>query len=128
MVSSVQGKIEKSALQLKQALDQLNSKTGDKELQFLTVAKAFEVLVEYAWRELKYRVENEGLSAPSPKEAVRKACRIELIAEPERWIDSINARNDSVHNYFGIPRKKYIDLADEFIGLVQPLIATKPKK
>ena len=109
-------KLEKSLETLKEAIDFFNNVKDDKkDIAFLSVAKAFEVSVEYAWRELKNRVEDEGLDAPSPKAAIREAARIGLIENAEAWIDFINARNAGVHDYFGMPEDEYVKIANEFL-------------
>ncbi len=118
MVSEKANKIEKSRKNLIRALEGYGNSSKDDELPFLTVCKSLEVLFEYVWKELKNRVEEEGLFAVSPKEAIRQAARLEKITEPERWIAITNARNDSVHDYFGIPKSKYVELAAEFVKLI----------
>lgn len=91
------------------------TKDGD-FLVFLSVSKAFEVAVEYSWREFKKIVEDEGLDAPSPKGAVRGMARIGRIGNPEKWIEYINARNAGVHDYFGTTQDGYVGIAREFLG------------
>lgn len=109
-------KIYKAALNLEQALAGYERRKKGDELPFLALCKTVEVLIEYLWKEFKERVESEGLFAVSPKESVRQAATIGLITEPERWIKIILARNDSVHDYFGIPEKDYVILAQELLG------------
>jgi len=112
-------RLEESSRHLKQALKLYHKAEPDSNrLQFLTVAKAFEICVEYAWKELKRRVEDEGLDAPSPKEAVRQAARLGFISDADMWINCINARNDSVHDYFNIPEKDYVKLAETFLTML----------
>ena len=118
MVSEKANKIEKSKKNLIQALKAYDNRSKDDELPFLTVCKSLEVLFEYVCKELKNKVEEEGLFAVSPKEAIRQAAQLEIITEPERWIAITNARNDSVRDYFGIPENKYAELAVEFIQLI----------
>ena len=113
------GRISGAQGNLRQAIRLYDEGKLEEDLAFLTLAKAFEVLVEYAWKELKRKVEDEGLDAASPKEAVRQAARLKMIEGPEKWIDCINARNDSVHDYFGIPREDYLSLAKEFLILAE---------
>lgn len=114
-------------LKLKRALDTLGraltvfNKTKDKELAFLCVAKAFEIAVEYAWRNLRDQVEAEGVEALSPKAAVREAARLKLIDNPESWIEFINARNAGVHDYFGMGEKDYVDIAKDFLSAAKKL-------
>lgn len=108
-------KIGKATTNLKDALLMYDNRKKAEELPFLALCKTVEVLIEYLWKEFKQRVEAEGLFAVSPKEAVRQAASIGLISEPERWIAIILARNDSVHDYFGIPEKDYVLLARELL-------------
>lgn len=112
-------KLPKAAKNLAEALKHYDE--NPTELNFLTLSKAFEILVEYAWRLLKEKVEDQGLDAASPKMAVKEAARLKIITEPEKWLDAIDARNDSVHDYFGISKKEYITLAKEFLRLVQKI-------
>ncbi|MBI4125050.1 MAG: nucleotidyltransferase substrate binding protein [Deltaproteobacteria bacterium] len=117
MESKGKTRLPKAARNLEEALE--NYKANPAELNFLTISKAFEILVEYAWRLLKEKVEDQGLEAPSPKMAVKEAARLKLISEPEIWLDCIDARNDSVHNYFGISKQEYVRLAGDFLRLAQ---------
>lgn len=84
-------------------------------LRHLALSKAFEVAVEYAWKEFKKRAEDEGLEVTSPKDAIRKAAQIGLISDPELWIEFIIARNDGVHDYFAMPEDDYLELAKKFL-------------
>ena len=113
MVHTRLEKIAKAIKNLEQALSQYEKKKSGDELPFLALCKTVEVLIEYLWKEFKHRIENEGLFAVSPKEAIRQAATIGLISEPERWIKIVLARNDSVHDYFGIPEQDYVMLARE---------------
>ncbi|OGQ46799.1 MAG: hypothetical protein A3H42_03510 [Deltaproteobacteria bacterium RIFCSPLOWO2_02_FULL_46_8] len=119
MESAKKIKLPEAKQHLQEALNQYRSVPS--ELGFLTVAKTFEILVEYAWRELKERVEDQGLDAPAPKIAVKQAARLGLITEPEMWLNCIDARNDSVHDYFGISKKEYLALAEQFLSLVDAI-------
>jgi len=114
----VHGRIEKignSIKNLEQALKLYEKRKEGDELPFLALCKTVEVLMEYLWKEFKQRVETEGLFAVSPKEAIRQAATIGLIDEPDRWIKIVLARNDSVHDYFGIPEGDYVGLARELL-------------
>lgn len=119
MESKGKAKLPKAVKNLEEALKIYDLKPT--ELNFLALSKAFEILVEYAWRLLKEKVEDEGLDAPSPKMAVKTAARLHLITDPEKWMNCIDARNDSVHDYFGISRNEYVRFAQEFLPLVQKI-------
>lgn len=116
-MESKKKKLPESIQHLKDALKQYDSKKSD--LNFLTVAKAFEVVIEYAWRELKRLVEDQGLEASSPRMAIKQAAKLGLIREPETWSDCLDARNNSVHDYFGISQNEFVDLARQLSELIQ---------
>lgn len=108
-------KLPEARKHLAEALHQYKANPSD--LNFLTLSKSFEVLVEYSWRELKEIVEDQGLEVLSPKMAIKQAAKLNLINDPEKWLDCIDARNDSVHDYFGISKEEYVSLAREFLKL-----------
>ena len=108
---------------LRGALEAYSSRIEDDPLPFLTVTKAFEIAVEYGWRLLKYNVEDEGLEAVSPKAAVRAAEKLGTISDPQAWLDEIEARNASVHDYFGIAEVDFIKLAERFVDLARDIIS-----
>ncbi|EKD52375.1 MAG: hypothetical protein ACD_62C00043G0005 [uncultured bacterium] len=112
MVVKKNVKLLKSLNNLKSAVRfyEKDTKAPD-EIRFIALSKAFEVCVEYAWKELKTRVEEEGLDAESPKETIRQSARIGLIASAEIWLDFISVRNEGVHDYFDIPESDYLELA-----------------
>lgn len=112
-------KLKDAVETLRDALRLSSKNVVEEHLSFLMIVKSFEVAIEYAWKEMKLRVENEGLFAPSPKEAVRKAAKLGIISNGERWIVCINARNNSVHDYFAISKEDYVNLAKEFLSLVE---------
>lgn len=113
MVSKEKNKLKNSLKQLKEAVDLYQS--NESEMAFLSLAKAFEVAVEYAWKELKQRVEDEGLEVFSPKDAMRKAAQTGFITDPELWLDFVKTRNSSVHDYFEIPDEDYFTEVKKFL-------------
>ncbi|MBI2083185.1 MAG: nucleotidyltransferase substrate binding protein [Deltaproteobacteria bacterium] len=116
-MESKKKKLLKSAQNLEEALKQYRS--HETELNFLTLTKAFEILIEYLWRELRMMVEDQGLEAASPKMAIKQAAKLNLISNPELWMESLEARNNSVHDYFGISEENYSSLAEELLKLVK---------
>lgn len=118
---SENAKLKKSLKVLSEALAHLGTcPAGERELAFLSVAKAFEISLEYAWRELRKRVENEGIvETLSPKAVVREAARLGIIDEAEPWLDFIDARNAGVHDYFGMGQEDYVELAKEYLQRAQ---------
>jgi nucleotidyltransferase substrate binding protein (TIGR01987 family) len=101
---------------LRGALDFYGRKKGDEPAAFLAVAKAFEVSIEYGWKELKRQLEEKGVEDVfAPKDVVRKAAQVGLIDDAERWLDYIDARNDSVHDYYGMTQADYVQLARAYL-------------
>ena len=108
-------KFKDSLQQLTEALAEYRQSNQPEHLRFLTVAKAFEVAIEYTWKELKRAVEDQGLEADSPKDAVRQAAKLKLIQNPDRWIHFINTRNQSTHDYYGVSDQEYLKVIEEFL-------------
>lgn len=85
------------------------------------IAKCYEVCLEYAWKFLKLRLEDEGLEAYSPKEIVKAAGKAGLVDNVESWIEFINARNFAVHDYLGVTPGEYLNLIESFIVEVKKI-------
>ena len=79
------------------------------------VIKRFEVTFEYCWKLMKAASEYQGSDAPGPRPAIQKAIRFGWIDEPEFWAEALDARNGSVHGYFGISRDEYIKMVKRFV-------------
>ena len=80
------------------------------------VSKCFEVALEYAWKSFKRHAEDSGVEVFSPKDAVRSAAASGLIDDPEQWMQFINNRNLSVHDYLGIDDEEYLASIKEFVS------------
>jgi nucleotidyltransferase substrate binding protein (TIGR01987 family) len=107
---------------LRRALDAYRPSRGKvRDLSFIALTKAFEIAVEYGWKQLKAAVEDAGLEAPSPKDAVRQAAPLRLLRDPELWIRAINARNLSVHDYFSLSEAEFVELIRDFFAEVSRL-------
>lgn len=116
MAQKKENKLNRAALDLASAMEFYKKTGGDEPPAFLAVAKAFEVAIEYAWKELKRRLEEKGVAdIYAPKDVIRKAAQIGMLDDPERWLDYIDARNDSVHDYYGMTQAEYVELARKFM-------------
>lgn len=123
MESKRNRKLADAAEDLARALKAYKPSTKtDRSLSFIALTKAFEVCLEYGWKELKATVEDQGLEANSPKDAVREATAIGLTEEPELWIDAINARNLSVHDYFSMSEEDFVKLVQKFTPEIRALV------
>ena len=111
--------LKKAVSQAEAAIDLYHKENDQRDLNFLMIVKAYEILVELAWKYFKLKVEDEGLSAPSPKEAVRKAATIGIIEDPQKWIGFIEARNLSVHDYFGLDSDSFLKLITDLVRVAR---------
>lgn len=115
-------KLKESLTQLQSALEFYDADPKEHCMRFLAVSKAFEVATEHAWKELKQRVEAEGVEAVSPKDAIRQAARMHMIDSAEDWLNFISTRNSSVHDYFGISEKDFVELARKFLKAASAVV------
>lgn len=69
--------------------------------------KRFEVAFEYAWKMLQQAAEFEGSEAAGPRPAITEALRYGWIRDPDFWSLALDARNGSVHDYFGVTYEEY---------------------
>lgn len=112
---------------LKDAIDDLEhalthlEKAREDDFYFAGIAKQFEVCLEYAWKYMKQRVEEEGLEAPSPKEAIKQAGRIGLIQNVDLWLDFLQDRNVAVHDYLGMSNSEYLKTIQKFFAEVKKM-------
>lgn len=120
---------EKRIKDLKNAVQQLDraikiykKEVDQEEMNFLMLVKAYEILVELCWKYFKFKVEDEGLHAPSPKESVRKAATIGLLDKPDLWIKFIEARNLSVRDYFGLDNAGFCKLSKDLLLEAKKLV------
>lgn len=119
MASEKERPLEEALGNLSSAIAGYQRRGKEDSLPLLALTKAFEVAVEYAWRALKKRVEDEGLDCPSPKAAVRESAKLGFISDPALYLKAIEARNASVHDYFGISTDEFVRLAQEFAKLAK---------
>jgi len=126
-----QKKIVHALNQCREALEKLAEslhvlkKTKDNEIkEILTDAciKRFEILFEYAWKLLKICVEFQGQEAPGPRPAIQEASRFGWIKDLDLWADALDARNGSVHDYFGISHTEYVKLIERFSDEIKLLL------
>ena len=107
--------------ELRISLDNLGKNLIPEPISWLALTKAFEILVEYGWRFLKKAVEDQGLEAQSPKIAVKQAGKVGLIDNPDKWLECIDLRNNSVHGYYTVSREHLAELAKDLLELTEKL-------
>ncbi|MFH1874135.1 MAG: HI0074 family nucleotidyltransferase substrate-binding subunit [Pseudomonadota bacterium] len=114
---------------LKESLELLEANKNKSELNEIctdAVVKRFEVCFEYCWKVMKTAADYQGAEAFGPRPAIQEAIKFGWIDDPEFWANALDARNGSVHDYFGITMDQYISLvkqfakkADEFAGALK---------
>lgn len=122
----------KSALEtLKIAIEKLsealnifvNEKDRKKEdVLFDAAVKRFETAFEYAWKLMQTAVDYEGSEALGPRSAISEAIHYGWIENPQFWSNALDARNGSVHNYFGIPKDDYFEIMKKFVTEVEEVM------
>lgn len=110
--------LNESLNKLEEALRLLDEKKSDQvhlNAYEDALIKRFEVAFEYCWKFIKIAVEYNGKDAYGPRPAIQEAVRFGWISNPEFWAEALDARNSSVHDYFGISRSVYIKIIKKFI-------------
>ena len=100
------------------ALSLIKENKSNKSLQDAlhdTAIKRFEISFEYCWKLMKAALEFQGLEAPGPRTAIQESIKFGYIENPDFWVNALDARNGSVHDYFGISVVEYLKLISLFI-------------
>ncbi|MBI4197332.1 MAG: nucleotidyltransferase substrate binding protein [Deltaproteobacteria bacterium] len=92
------------------------------EVLYDACVKRFEVLFEYTWKLLKVASEYQGSEAPGPRPAIQTGLGFGWIQHPDFWSDALEARNGSVHDYFGMAEPDYLKIMKRFVREVGQLI------
>ena len=65
----------------------------------LALAQGFEIVCELSWKVLKDYLYENGIKVQFPKEAIKEAFNKEVISNGQVWIDMIEDRNSTSHEY-----------------------------
>ena len=68
-------------------------------LTHMALIQSFEVCFELAWKVLKDYLDENGVKVYLPKEVIKEAFSFEVISNGQLWIDMLNARNSTSHEY-----------------------------
>jgi nucleotidyltransferase substrate binding protein (TIGR01987 family) len=61
--------------------------------------KRFEFCFDLSWKTIKAYAKIQGLGCASPRDAIKTAFTLKLIAYDEKWLSMIDDRNCTVHLY-----------------------------
>jgi nucleotidyltransferase substrate binding protein (TIGR01987 family) len=110
---------------LEQALAWLK-KVRDDDVHYMihvdASVKRFETLFEYMWKLLKSASEYQGVEAPGPRPAIQQAVRFGWITDPEFWANTMDIRNGTVHDYFGVSVEQLLGTIKQFAKEVTVVI------
>ncbi len=82
----------------------------------------FETTFELAWKLMKDYLGFLGYDVKSPREAIKQAFSIGLIAEGGRWLDALMDRNLTVHTYDeNIANEVYQKIKNDYFLLLEAL-------
>ena len=73
----------------------------------------FEIVTELMWKTLKRALEFEGLNPKTPRDSLKEAFRVGWLHEEAMWLDMLDHRNTTSHNYLAseLVAKNYADIA-----------------
>lgn len=88
-------KLEKALLSLEEALIPPPANTRERD----GAIQRFEYTFELTWKTAKRILLNVGIETDSPKSVIRELGRAGWVTNPELWMDFLDARNKTSHNY-----------------------------
>ncbi len=65
----------------------------------LALAQSFEIVCELGWKVIKDYLFMKNIQADTPKDTIKKAYNSNIIENGQIWIDMINDRNATSHEY-----------------------------
>lgn len=78
---------------------QAHISSPDDEIYQLALAQSFEIVFELSWKVLKDYLKEQGVIAAYPKDVIKEAFNKETIQNGQLWIDMLEARNSTSHEY-----------------------------
>ena len=87
--------LEKANKKLKEA-----AKFNPSRMNKDATVQRFEFTFELAWKTIREYLIDQGIrNCNSPKSCIREAARLDVIDNPEEWIEYLKSRNFTVHAY-----------------------------
>ena len=65
----------------------------------MALVQSFKICIELAWKVLKDYLQQKGINSLLPKDVIKEAFSTEIIKNGQVWIDMINARSSTSHEY-----------------------------
>lgn len=84
----------------------------------------FEYTFELSWKLISSILSDEGMSVAGIRDTIRNGARLNLIENPERWLEYAKARNLTSHLYLEAVASQVYEVAcGDFVVAVRSLIA-----
>ena len=71
----------------------------NKVLTHMALVQTYEICFELAWKCLKDYLKEKGIEANYPTDVIKEAFNKNTITDGQLWIDMLNARNSTSHEY-----------------------------
>jgi len=71
----------------------------NKVLTHMALVQTYEICFELAWKCLKDYLKEKGIEASYPTDVIKEAFNKNTITDGQLWIDMLNARNSTSHEY-----------------------------
>ncbi len=88
--------------------DAVNDFDEKKILTHMALVQSFEVCFELAWKCLKDYITANGIIVNYPREVIKEAFNKETIENAQLWMDMLEARNSTSHEYNMDKINKYL--------------------
>lgn len=69
------------------------------QLMHMALVQTFKITYELSWKILKDYLKSKGIIANYPKEVIKEAFATETIKDGQTWIDMLETRNSTSHEY-----------------------------
>lgn len=79
-----------------------------KVLTHMALVQAYEICFELAWKCLKDYLQQKGIDVNYPTEVIKEAFNKNTLKNGQLWIDMLNARNSTSHEYNMEKVSKYL--------------------
>lgn len=123
-------KTKKLLLDLRRATQRLEEALEAEPTQLHQDAtiQRFEFTFELAWKLMRVMILDKGIEVFGPKNVIRRAAQVELINDPETWIEFLKARNLTTHVYDQPVAEEIYNQAKKFPEVVRELIERAEKE
>lgn len=114
---------------LKQAVGRLDEALAAEPTQLHKDAaiQRFEFTFELVWKLMQETDDYLGKKVFGPKPSIRTAAELDLIADPESWLEFLKWRNTTTHTYKQYEADKIYEAIRGFPELVKELILAAEK-